>query len=53
VKTHWLALIADVAAAVVLILVIIDPTRDLLSVFGLLLLAVLCWIAWRIWAWRR
>ena len=36
-----------------LVLVIINPTRDLRSVFGLLLLAVGCDIAWRFWAARK
>jgi hypothetical protein len=49
----WLLLVADLAAAVVLVLVIIDPTRELRSVFGLLLLAVACYIAWRFWAARK
>jgi len=49
----WLLLVADLAAAVVLVLVIIDPTRALWPVFGLLLLAAGCCIAWRFWASRK
>ena len=50
---HWLSLVANLAAAVVLVLVIINPTHDLRSAFGLLLLAVGCDIAERFWAARR
>jgi hypothetical protein len=50
---QWLLLAADLAAAVVLVLVIIDPTRVLQPVFVLLLLAVGCYIGWRFWASRR
>jgi hypothetical protein len=49
----WLLLVADLAAAVVLVLVIIDPTRTLRPVFALLLLAAGCYIAWRFWAARK
>jgi hypothetical protein len=49
----WLLLVADLAAAVVLVLVIIDPTRDLRSVFGVLVLAAGCYVAWRFWASRK
>jgi hypothetical protein len=49
----WLLLVLDLAAAVVLILVIVNPTRNLWSVFGLLLLAVAGYIAWRFWASRK
>jgi hypothetical protein len=46
-------LVADLAAAVVLVLVLIDPTRALQSVSGRLLLAAGCSIAWRFWGLRK
>jgi hypothetical protein len=50
---QWLLLAADLATAVVLMLVIIDPTRVLQPVFLLLLLAAGCYVAWRFWASRK
>jgi hypothetical protein len=49
---HWL-LVVDIAAAIVLVVVIIDPMRVLQPLFGLLVLVVVGYIAWRFWKSRR
>jgi hypothetical protein len=46
-------LLANVPAGVVIVLLVIDPARDLRPIFVLLAVAVGTWLAWRFWPWRK
>jgi hypothetical protein len=49
----WVWLLANGSAGLVLVLLLIDPTRDLRPVFALLTVAVGTLVAWRFWPWGK
>jgi hypothetical protein len=49
----WVWLLADGSAVLVIVLLPIDPTRDLRPVFVLLAVAVGTLFAWRFWPRRK
>ena len=49
----WVWLLANGSAGVVIVLLLLDPTRDLRPVFVLLAVAVGALFAWRFWPRRK
>jgi hypothetical protein len=50
-RATWL--LANGSAGLVLVLLLLDPTRDLRPVFALLAVAVAFWLAVGFWPWRK